>query len=141
VVVRVPTEKRFDGEPEGRANIVERTAGEAVHELPAVVSDADNRDGEVEPTAAVLPLPPRAGRVTKLVAADMALLFGLADRAGVGDVPLMYSTRWAARRLGVRHESVAYVLRVLVQHGAIVRAKSVPAWNGRSTRTYRRAER
>jgi hypothetical protein len=98
-------------------------------------------DGEIEQVAVELPLPPRAGRATRLVAADMELLFGLADAADVGHVPLMYGMYWAGPRLGVNPSSVAYALRALVQHGAIVRAKNVPAWNGRVTRTYRRAGR
>jgi hypothetical protein len=92
-----------------------------------------------EPVA--LTLPPRARHVTRAIAADMALLFGLADQAGVGDVPLMYSTHWAARRLGVDMSGVAHALHALVECGAIERGKSVPAWNGRATRTYRRAGR
>ena len=87
----------------------------------------------------VIDTPPQARAVTAAVAADMALLFALADAAGAGQVPLMYSARWAAKRLGLDASSVARALRSLVQHGSIVRAKSVPSWSGRSTRTYRRA--
>jgi hypothetical protein len=96
-----------------------------------------DQPGSIDPIA----LPPRAGRVARAVAADMALLFALASAAGAGDVPLMYSARWAARPLGLDTSSVARALRSLVRHGSIVRAKSVPSWNGRSTRTYRRAGR
>jgi hypothetical protein len=97
--------------------------------------------GDLNGELVVVALPPRARHVTRAVAADMALIFALADEAGVGDVPLMHSTHWAARRLGLDMSGVAHALRALVQHGAIKRAKSVPAWNGRATRTYRRAER
>jgi hypothetical protein len=97
------------------------------------------REGKVEARAQGLPVPPRGRRTTRAVAADLGRIFALADQAGVGDVPLMYSTRWAAKRLGVDHSGVARALLALTQHGAIERAKNVPSWHGRSTRTYRRA--
>jgi hypothetical protein len=97
--------------------------------------------GDLKREPLALTLPPRARHVTRAVAVDMALLFGLADQAGVGDVRLMYSTHWASRRLGVDMSGVAHALRALIQCGAIERGKSVPAWNGRATRTYRRAGR
>ncbi len=96
--------------------------------------------GEIAPVDVRLSLPPHARHVTRAVAEDMALLFGLADGAGVGGVPLMYSARWASGRLGITEfSSVSAALRALQQHGAIVRAKCVPSWHGRATRTYRRA--
>jgi hypothetical protein len=101
-----------------------------------------HRDGKLNPAVVVLPLPPRTRHATRTVAADLGLLFGLADAAGAGHFPLMYSARWAARRLGVAdHSTVARALTALIASGAIERAKSVPAWNGRATRTYRRAGR
>jgi hypothetical protein len=99
-------------------------------------------ESNLNPTVVTLPLPPRARHATRKVAADMELLFGLADAAGAGRVPLMYSARWAAGRLGVAdHSTVSRALTALIASGAIERAKNVPAWNGRSTRTYRRAGR
>jgi hypothetical protein len=88
-----------------------------------------------------LVLPPRPGRVTRMVAADMALLFGLAHACGAGDVPLMYSAEWASRRLCPPRGSVSRALRSLQREGAIVRGPDIHERTGRSTRTYRRAER
>jgi hypothetical protein len=93
----------------------------------------------LKPMPVALPVPPRAGRVTRAIADDMGVLFGLADAAGAVDVPLMYSARWGAKRLDTDVSSSARSLRTLVQYGAIVRAKGVPSWHGRATRTYRRA--
>ena len=132
---RLRSQKPFTGVP----SLTPIISGSCVLGVKALLGM--HRDGRIEPGPVTLPLPPRARRTTRLVAADMELLFGLADAAGVGDVPLMYSMHWAARRLDADPSMVARSLRSLVQHGALVRAKDVPAWNGRATRTYRRAGR
>ena len=100
-----------------------------------------HRRGDLIAEEVTLLLPPRAGRVTRMVAADMALLLGLADACGAGDVPLMYSAEWASRRLCPPRGSVSRALRSLQREGAIVRGPDIHERTGRNTRTYRRAGR
>jgi hypothetical protein len=97
-----------------------------------------HRSGDLEPSEVVLPLPPCSRRVAWMVAADMELLFGLADSGGVGRVPLLYGARWAADRLAADSSSVFRALRALQEHGAIERTGGVVSRSGRATRTYRR---
>lgn len=96
--------------------------------------------GRLEPSEGLIRTPPRARGATSAVAEDMSLLFGLADAAGVPDVPLMYGTHWAAERLGIdSYATVSRALWALRNDGQIVHVGGVRSTTGRRTRTYRRA--
>lgn len=81
------------------------------------------------------------GTAIETVAADIGALFAAADRAGVGDYPLMYSVRFGADRTGLHKTAVAKALKMLCRRGRLRRGPDVPARTGRSTHTYRRAGR
>ena len=95
-------------------------------DLPCVPSDvllAMRRRG-VAP-ARVVPAPPtRAGRITRLVAADLALLFGLGVAVGEPR-PVLYTGGHAAARLRVHEGDVSRALRLLARHWLIEHAGSL----------------
>jgi hypothetical protein len=90
--------------------------------------------GELEPVPITLDLPPRAGRMMRAVATDLALLFGL--RSAVGDKrSLPYATSWAAERLSEDPRNLGRTLHALVKRGTIGRAGVLPPLDGRSRGT------
>jgi hypothetical protein len=92
-----------------------------------------------DPKPITISVPSRARSTTTAVAADLGVLFGTADSLGVGDLPLLYVTRWAGKRLRSDPSSVARALRSLKREGSIRRGPDVVSPTGRASYTYRRA--
>jgi hypothetical protein len=83
-----------------------------------------------------LPVRAATGSTLQRVRADLG---GLLDAAQ--GLPVMYSARFGAERVGSNRDSVAAALRELVRDGTLRRGPDIPAHTGRATRSYRRAGR
>lgn len=94
-------------------------------------------EGRLEPLPVELPeLPVDAPPLARLVAEDMALLFGL--RLAALDVrPVPVSCRWQAVRLGAHYKAVNRVSQYLVGAGVLRDAGQMPSRGGkRGTKLY-----
>lgn len=75
------------------------------------------RSGDLEPLEVEVDMPPHAGRVMRVVAADVALVFGLRLAVGKrGAVP--YAVGWVAERTGEDKRKVSRAMRSSLRRAA-----------------------